>query len=73
MPDEKKMIKEGVATEIYSQTDENPGGDEESEFRTKHLHFKPQDEEDNDEQNVGDRIVRFLAWLLPTMNHDYRD
>lgn len=73
MPEEKKMIKEGVATEIYSQTDENPGGEEESEFRTKHLHFKPQDEEDNDEQNVGDRIVRFLAWLLPTMNHDYRD
>lgn len=73
MPDEKQLIKEGVATEIYSQTDKNPGGDEESEFRTKHLHFKPQDEEDNDEQNVGDRIVRFLAWLLPTMNHDYRD
>lgn len=72
MPDEKQLIKEGVATEIYSQTDKNPGGDEESEFRTKHLHFKPQDEED-DEQNVGDRIVRFLAWLLPTMNHDYRD
>ena len=72
MPDEKKMIKEGVATEIYSQTDKNPGGEEESEFRTKHLHFKPQDEED-DEQNVGDRIVRFLVWLLPTMNHDYRD
>lgn len=72
MPDEKKMIKEGVATEIYSQTDKNPGGEEESEFRTKHLHFKPQDEED-DEQNVGDRIIRFLAWLLPTMNHDYRD
>lgn len=72
MPDEKQLIKEGVATEIYSQTDKNPGGEEESEFRTKHLHFKPQDEED-DEQNVGDRIVRFLAWLLPTMNHDYRD
>lgn len=71
-PEEKQLIKESVATEIYSQTDKNPGGDEESEFRTKHLHFKPQDEED-DERNVGDRIVRFLAWLLPTMNHDYRD
>ena len=71
-PEEKQLIKESVATEIYSQTDKNPGGDEESEFRTKHLHFKPQDEED-DEQNVGDRIVRFLACLLPTMNHDYRD
>ena len=30
MPDEKQLIKEGVATEIYSQTDKNPGGDEES-------------------------------------------
>lgn len=54
MPDEKKMIKEGVATEIYSQTDKNPGGEEESEFRSKkfnipteeisteNLTFKPQ-------------------------------
>ena len=24
-------------------------------------------------QKFGDRFVRFLAWLLPTMNHDYRD
>lgn len=35
MPEEKQLIKEGVATEIYSQTDKNPGGDEESEFRSK--------------------------------------
>ena len=54
MPDEKQLIKEGVATEIYSQTDKNPGGDEESEFRSKkfnipteehkteNLTFKPQ-------------------------------
>ncbi len=34
-PEEKQLIKEGVATEIYSQTDKNPGGDEESEFRSK--------------------------------------
>lgn len=47
-PEEKQLIKESVATEIYSQTDKNPGGDEESEFRTKHLHFKPQDEEDDE-------------------------
>ena len=54
MPDEKKLIKEGVATEIYSQTDKNPGGDEESEFRSKKFHiptenltFKPQEEEEN--------------------------
>jgi len=54
MPDEKQLIKEGVATEIYSQTDKNPGGEEESEFRSKkfnipteetkteNLTFKPQ-------------------------------
>ena len=59
IPDEKKLIKEGVATEIYSQTDKNPGGDEESEFRSKkfnipteefkteNLTFKPQEEEEN--------------------------
>ena len=53
-PEEKQLIKEGVATEIYSQTDKNPGGDEESEFRSKkfnipteeckteNLTFKPQ-------------------------------
>ena len=54
MPEEKQLIKEGVATEIYSQTDKNPGGEEESEFRSKkfnipteehkteNLTFKPQ-------------------------------
>lgn len=39
MPDEKKLIKESVATEIYSQTDKNPGGDEESEFRSKKIQY----------------------------------
>lgn len=39
MPDEKQMIKEGVATEIYSQTDKNPGGEEESEFLTKRFNI----------------------------------
>lgn len=39
MPDEKQLIKEGVATEIYSQTDKNPGDDEESEFRTKRFNI----------------------------------
>lgn len=70
MPDEKQLIKEGVATEIYSQTDKNPGGEEESEFRTKKFNIPT---EEDDEQKFGDRFVRFLAWLLPTMNHDYRD
>lgn len=70
MPDEKQLIKEGVATEIYAQTDKNPGGDEESEFRTKKFNIPT---EEDDEQKFGDRFVRFLARLLPTMNHDYRD
>lgn len=47
IPKEKQLIKEGVATEIYSQTDKNPGGDEESEFRTKR--FNMPKEEDNNE------------------------
>lgn len=38
-PKEKQLIKESVATEIYSQTDKNPGGDEESEFRSKKFHI----------------------------------
>ena len=64
MPDEKQLIKEGVATEIYSQTDKNPGGEEESEFRSKKFHipteetktenltFKPQDKEENVQGNL---------------------
>lgn len=71
MPEEKQLIKESVATEIYSQTDKNPGGEEESEFRTKKFNISTTEEDD--EQKFGDRFVRFLAWLLPTMNHDYRD
>lgn len=58
-PEEKQLIKESVATEIYSQTDKNPGGDEESEFRSKkfnipteefkteNLTFKPQKKKNN--------------------------
>ena len=34
-PEEKQLIKESVVTEIYAQTDKNPGGEEESEFRSK--------------------------------------
>lgn len=48
MPNEKKLIKEGVATEIYSQTDKNPWGEEESEFRTKKFNIPI---EEDDEQN----------------------
>ena len=60
MPEEKQLIKEGVATEIYSQTDKNPRGEEESEFRSKKFHipteehktenltFKPQKEDEEE-------------------------
>ena len=46
MPDEKQLIKESVATEIYSQTDKNPGSDEESEFRSKKFHIPDETLED---------------------------
>ena len=67
MPDEKQLIKEGVATEIYSQTDKNPGGEEESEFRSKkfnipteetkteNLTFKPQKKKTRKKKN---RLMR---------------
>nr|DAP68234.1 MAG TPA: Nucleotide modification associated domain 1 [Caudoviricetes sp.] len=32
---ERQLLCEGVMEEIYSQTDKNPGGEEEPEFRTK--------------------------------------
>lgn len=66
-PDEKQLIKEGVATEIYSQTDKNPGGEEESEFRAKKFHipteehktenltFKPQKKKTRKKKN---RLMR---------------
>ena len=65
MPDEKQLIKEGVATEIYSQTDKNPGGEEESEFRSKkfnipteehkteNLTFKPQKEDEEEKEPLN--------------------
>lgn len=70
-PEEKKLIKESVATEIYSQTDKNPEGDEESEFRSKkfnipteetkteNLTFKPQkeDEEENLKHNPMYEVI----------------
>ena len=83
MPDEKKMIKEGVATEIYSQTDKNPGGEEESEFRSKKFHipteetktenltFKPQDKEEKEPLN--EKMFKAILWLFhPIIDKDYR-
>ena len=85
MPDEKQLIKEGVATEIYSQTDKNPGGDEESEFRSKkfnipteeckteNLTFKPQKEEKEEKEPLNEKMFKAILWLFhPIINKDYR-
>lgn len=73
MPEEKQLIKEGVATEIYSQTDKNPGGEEESEFRSKkfnipteetkteNLTFKPQKEDEEEKEPLNEKM--FKAFL----------
>lgn len=37
--DEKQMVLEGVVDALYSQTDKIPGGEEESEFRSKKFHI----------------------------------
>lgn len=37
--DEIQMVLEGVMEELYSQTDKNPGGEEESEFLTKRFNL----------------------------------
>lgn len=85
MPDEKKLIKEGVATEIYSQTDKNPGGEEESEFRSKkfnipteetkteNLTFKPQKEDDEEKEPLNEKMFKAFLWLFhPIIDKDYR-
>ena len=85
MPDEKQLIKEGVATEIYSQTDKNPGGDEESEFRSKkfnipteetkteNLTFKPQKEYEEEKEPLNEKMFKAILWLFhPIIDKDYR-
>lgn len=85
MPDEKQLIKEGVATEIYSQTDKNPGGEEESEFRTKKFHipteehktenltFKPQKEDKEEKEPLNEKMFKAFLWLFhPIIDKDYR-
>lgn len=84
-PDEKQLIKEGVATEIYSQTDKNPGGDEESEFRSKKFHipteetktenltFKPQKEDKEEKEPLNEKMFKAILWLFhPIIDKDYR-
>ena len=77
MPDEKQLIKESVATEIYSLTDKNPGGEEESEFRSKkfnipteehkteNLTFKPQKEDQEEKEPLN---VQSVLMALPSNN-----
>lgn len=85
MPEEKQLIKEGVATEIYSQTDKNPGGDEESEFRSKkfnipteehkteNLTFKPQKEDEEEKEPLNEKMFKVILWLFhPIIDKDYR-
>ncbi len=85
MPDEKQLIKEGVATEIYSQTDKNPGGEEESEFRSKkfnipteetkteNLTFKPQKEDKEEKEPLNEKMFKAFLWLFhPIIDKDYR-
>lgn len=85
MPDEKQLIKEGVATEIYSQTDKNPGGDEESEFRSKkfnipteetkteNLTFKPQKEDEEEKEPLNEKMFKAILWLFhPIIDKNYR-
>ena len=71
IPDEKQLIKEGVATEIYSQTDKNPGGEEESEFRSKKFNI-PTEEKEEKEQ-INERLIKKFLWLFhPIIDMNYR-
>lgn len=85
MPEEKQLIKEGVAMEIYSQTDKNPGGDEESEFRSKkfnipteehqteNLTFMPQKEDKEEKEPLNEKMFKAFLWLFhPIIDKDYR-
>lgn len=85
MPDEKQLIKEGVATEIYSQTDKNPGGEEESEFRSKkfnipteehkteNLTFKPQKRRQEEKEPLNEKMFKAILWLFhPIIDKNYR-
>lgn len=66
MANEKQMIYEGVLEEIYLQTDKNPEGEEESEFRTKKFHIPKEEEE-----GLNEKVLKALLWFLP-LNQNYR-
>lgn len=82
---EQQLLCEGVAMEIYSQTDKNPGGDEESEFRSKkfnipteetkteNLTFKPQKEDNEEKEPLNEKMFKAILWLFhPIIDKDYR-
>ena len=84
-PEEKQLIKESVATEIYAQTDKNPGGEEESEFRSKkfnipteehkteNLTFKPQKEDEEEKEPLNEKMFKAFLWLFhPIIDKNYR-
>ena len=84
-PKEKQLIKESVATEIYAQTDKNPGGEEESEFRSKkfnipteehkteNLTFKPQKEDNEEKEPLNEKMFKAILWLFhPIIDKNYR-
>ena len=70
-PDEKQMVLEGVVEEIYSQTDKNPGSDEESEFRSKTFNIPPQEKEEKEPLN--EKMFKAVLWLFhPIIDMNYR-
>ena len=84
-PKEKQLIKESVVTEIYAQTDKNPGGEEESEFRSKkfnipteehkteNLTFKPQKEDNEEKEPLNEKMFKAILWLFhPIIDKNYR-
>ena len=64
--DEIQMVLEGVMGELYLQTDKNPGGEEESEFRSKKFHIPKEEEE-----GLNEKVLKALLWFLP-LNQNYR-
>lgn len=82
---EQQLLCEGVMEEIYSQTDKNPGGDEESEFRSKKFHipteehktenltFKPQKEDKEEKEPLNEKMFKAILCLFhPIIDKDYR-
>lgn len=70
-PDEKQLIKEGVATEIYSLTDKNPGGEEESEFRSKKFNIPTEEKEEK--EPINEKMFKAFLWLFhPIIDMNYR-